>query len=116
MDSHRKIRAKFSRQVGTKEDRKLLARREKDRSLWFGLGLLGLVGWSIVVPTLLGLVLGGWIDRTFPSRFSWTLMLMFGGLIMGCLNAWNWVTREQNQIDRWQPPPTKEQEREETNL
>ena len=29
--------------VGAKEDRKIRARREKDRGVWFGLGMFGLV-------------------------------------------------------------------------
>lgn len=98
--NHHKMRQGFSRRVAAKEDRKLRARREKNHSIWFGLGLLGLIGWSIVIPTFLGLSLGVWIDRTFSSPFSWTLMLMFAGLILGCLNAWHWVNREQAVIER----------------
>lgn len=90
----------FRQQVAKKEARKLKARRTKNQSIWFGLGLFGLVGWSVVVPTLLGVALGVWIDTNLPSRVSWTLMLLFGGLIMGCLNAWHWVTREQAQMER----------------
>ncbi|MBD2512429.1 AtpZ/AtpI family protein [Nostoc muscorum FACHB-395] len=100
-ENHHKIRLGFSRKVGSKEDRKLRARQQKSHSIWFGLGLLGLVGWSVVLPTLLGMALGIWIDREFPSRFSWTLMLLFAGLMLGCLNAWQWVNREQTAIERF---------------
>jgi ATP synthase protein I len=94
------LQRNFTHKVGAKEKRKLRARREKNRSVWFGLGLLGLIGWSVVVPTLLGVALGIWLDTRMPSRFSWTLTLMFAGLILGCLNAWQWVTREQASIKR----------------
>jgi ATP synthase protein I len=80
--------------VGAKEARKLKARRERPRELWFGLGMFGLVGWSVAIPTVLGVALGVWIDVTWPSRFSWTLMLLFVGVVLGCLNAWYWVQRE----------------------
>lgn len=107
MDNHkspdtnrRKQWAEFTRKVGAKQNRKIRARQGKSQSIWFGLGLLGVLGWSVVLPTLLGLALGIWIDRQYPSRFSWTLMLMVGGLMLGCWNAWHWVTREQAQIDR----------------
>ncbi|MCA9838569.1 MAG: AtpZ/AtpI family protein [Trueperaceae bacterium] len=79
--------------VGEKAERKLKARRNK-RGLWFGLGMFGLVGWSIAIPTLLGIALGVWIDGRFPSRFSWTLMLLVGGILLGCLNAWHWLKKE----------------------
>lgn len=80
--------------------RKLRARRHRDRSTWFGLGMYGLVGWSVVMPTLLGVAAGVWIDGRWPSRFSWTLMLMLGGLLLGCWNAWYWVSLEQRAIRR----------------
>ena len=105
----REIWALFVRKVGAKESRKIRARREKNQIIWFGLGLLGLVGWSVVTPTLLGTALGVWIDTQFPSRVSWTLMLMFGGLILGCLNAWHWVSREQAQMEKMQNQASKEE-------
>jgi ATP synthase protein I len=84
--------------VGRQASRKLRARRHRDRSTWFGLGMYGLVGWSVVIPTMAGVALGIWIDATWPSRFSWTLMLMLGGLLLGCWNAWYWVSLEQRAI------------------
>lgn len=89
-------REKLQDQTDAQLSRKLQARRSGDRSAWFGLGMFGLVGWSIAIPTLLGVALGVWIDRRWPSQFSWTLMLMVGGVVMGCLNAWWWVQREMD--------------------
>jgi predicted F0F1-ATPase subunit/F1F0 ATPase subunit 2 len=54
-------------QGGTKESRKLKARREKGRSLWFGMGMFGLVGWSVAIPTLAGIALGVWVDTRWPG-------------------------------------------------
>lgn len=84
----------LAREVAAKEDRKLRARREKRKSIWFGLGMFGLVGWSVAVPALIGTAIGLWIDSRWPSRVSWTLMLMLVGVALGCLNAWRWVHRE----------------------
>lgn len=98
----------YKRLVGKKAARKLKARSEKQQNIWFGLGLLGLVGWSVVLPTLLGLALGIWIDQQLPSRFSWTLMLLFLGLVMGCINAWHWVIQEQAVIEQVNKKPQKE--------
>jgi ATP synthase protein I len=89
---------RLARQVGTRERRKLWAREHTDRSIWFGLGTFGLVGWSVAIPTVVGVAVGVWIDATWPSRFSWTLMLLAAGLIVGCWNAWRWVSREQRAI------------------
>jgi ATP synthase protein I len=84
----------FRTHVGAKEARKLKARREPPHDLWFGLGMFGLVGWSVAIPTLLGVAIGIWLDVTWPWRLSWTLMLLGIGILLGCLNAWYWVTRE----------------------
>mgnify|MGYP003573557776 CR=1 FL=1 len=86
--------------VGAKEARKLKARREGDRSVWFGLGMFGMIGWSVAVPALLCIAAGLWIDATWPSRYSWTLMLLFIGVVLGCINAWYWLTRERRLIEQ----------------
>jgi ATP synthase protein I len=87
----------FEQQVNAKSRRKAQARREGDRSLWTGLGVFGMVGWSVMVPTLLGIALGRWIDHRWPSPYSWTLMLLFVGLVLGCWSAWHWIQQEQGQ-------------------
>ncbi len=80
--------------VEPKEIRKLKTRQHNTPEVWFWLGMFGIVGWSIAVPTLMGVAAGVWIDTTWPSRYSWTLMLLMAGVMLGCLNAWYWVTRE----------------------
>ena len=81
-------------EIGRKAERKLKARGERERGVWFGLGMFGLVGWSVAVPTLVGVALGIWLDRQLDDRISWTLTLLFLGIVLGCLNAWYWVERE----------------------
>ena len=88
----------FSRRIKVKAARKLRARQTRGReaqTVWSGLGMIGLVGWGVSVPTLLGAALGIWLDRRFPGEHSWTLTLLFAGLVIGCLNAWRWITREE---------------------
>lgn len=98
MDRHDEQARKLSKDIGKKAARKQRARRRSNESVWFGLGMFGLVGWSVMIPTLLALALGIWIDSTWPSRISWTLTLLFVGVVMGCLNAWLWITRERRLI------------------
>ena len=84
--------------VGDKATRKLRARRHASRGVWFGLGMMGLIGWSVAVPTLLGAGLGLWLDKRFPDGRSWTLALLVAGLMIGCLNAWHWVSKENEAM------------------
>jgi ATP synthase protein I len=59
--------------------------------------MFGLVGWSVAIPTLIGVAVGVFIDKRFDTRYSWTLMLLLIGVIVGCLNAWYWVKRESSR-------------------
>jgi ATP synthase protein I len=88
----------FTRKIGTKEARRIKGKTQKDDGLWFGLGVFGIIGWSVVIPTLIGTAIGLWIDRTWPSRFSWALMLLIFGVGLGCFNAWYWVKKARENI------------------
>ncbi len=92
----------FSRQIGLKEKRKLRAVRHAGRGIWFGLGTIGVIGWSVALPSVLGAVLGIWLDRRYPGRYSWTLMLIIIGIAFGCWNAAYWVARQQKEIQKEQ--------------
>jgi len=87
----------FGEQVGHRAERKLRARKERERSAWFGLGMFGLVGWSIVIPTLIGIATGIWLDRRWPGQVSWTLTFLIIGIAVGCLNAWYWIKQESRR-------------------
>ena len=92
----------FAGRIGAKAARKLKARRDGVQGIWFGLGMTGLIGWSVAVPTLLGAALGVWLDGRYPGPHSWTLALLIVGLAIGCLNAWHWVARESKAIEEEQ--------------
>lgn len=104
--------AAFARQVGTQAARKLKARRNPSRSVWFGLGMMGLIGWSVVVPTLAGAALGLWLDKHHVGNRPWTLALLIAGLMVGCLNAWHWVAKEDKAMrEEDEEPPEEEKEK-----
>ena len=90
----RKPEGTLAAQVGAKAARKLAARRDPSTGVWFGLGMMGLIGWSVAIPTLLGAALGFWLDTRHPGAHSWTLALLVAGLVLGCVNAWRWVAKE----------------------
>jgi ATP synthase protein I len=85
---------RFAQAVSGKSRRKLRAQCAGDPPVWLGLGMFGVIGWSVVVPTLLGALLGRWIDEHHPGLHSWTLALLVAGLVLGCANAWRWVSAE----------------------
>jgi len=81
--------------IHRKAERKEKAgRQQPGRGVWFGIGMFGLVGWAVAVPTLAGIALGIWLDRIAPVGFSWTLALLLAGVLLGCVNAWWWINKE----------------------
>jgi ATP synthase protein I len=76
------------------------AEREHDRqkfreaSLGARLGQIGVLGWTIVVPALLGLFAGRWLDRTMHSGVFFSAPLVMLGAGLGFWFAWKWISRQ----------------------
>lgn len=87
---------KIKKKIRSDVEKKIKAKAEQDE-IMFGLGVFGIIGWSISIPTLLGVFLGIYLDDTFSMGFSWTLTLLFIGVISGCLNAWYWIKQKSNK-------------------
>jgi len=68
--------------------------REGEPSFWDSVGTMGMVGWSVAVPTALGVLLGRWLDGRLGSGRVFMVFLMLVGLIVGCLAAWRSVSEK----------------------
>lgn len=67
--------------------------REGDPSVTRRLAQIGVLGWIIVVPMLIGIFAGRWLDQKFNSGLFWTAPLLMLGLGLGCWSALKWVNR-----------------------
>ncbi len=83
-ENHERLR----QAVRKRQERRERWQREGERSVGQNLAMIGALGWTIVVPTLLGIFAGRWLDRTFNSGIFWTLGLLVAGLAAGCTFAW----------------------------
>ena len=83
-DDHEKL----SDAVKIRQERCKRWEREGERSIGQNLAMIGVLGWTIVLPTLLGLFAGRWLDRQFSLGIFWTLSLLVVGLTVGCALAW----------------------------
>ena len=92
-----KDESSFIRRINASVLRKISSRGNPARGIWVGLGMMGLIGWSVAIPTLLGIALGMWIDKHHHGQISWTLTLLLIGLIIGCLNAWRWIAAHNDE-------------------
>ncbi|MGB7756168.1 MAG: AtpZ/AtpI family protein [Salinisphaera sp.] len=89
---------RFTREIEAKTARKRRALKRRRTGVWYGLGMSGLIGWSVALPTVGGALLGLWLDARYPGGHSWTLVLLMAGLVIGGANAWHWVAREQKTL------------------
>lgn len=87
----RRERRRFRGEVERQGERRRRARRAGDRGFWFGLSSFGMVGWSIAVPTLLGVALGVWLDARLGGGIRYTLSFLIAGLVLGMTNVWRWI-------------------------
>ena len=67
-------------------------RKEGERPMARNLALVGL-GWLVVVPALLGALLGHILDTHAGTGVAFTLALILGGVGLGCWFAWSHVRR-----------------------
>ena len=74
-------------------DEAVRVRRERrkharERSLAQTLAMVGVLGWTIVLPALAGVAIGRWLDRALHTGITLTAALVFVGVAGGCALAW----------------------------
>ncbi len=82
------------RQARLRRERRDKWLREGDMSVGRRLAQIGVLGWILVVPTLVGLFGGRWLDARFSDGIFWTAPCMMLGLILGGWTAWTWMNAE----------------------
>lgn len=96
-----RLRARELRHIVLRKSiRRERARRAGETNVWSWMGTFGLVGWTVTVPTLLGVALGIFIDNRVDSSISFTITLLVVGAAAGVTMAWYWIRRESQEEDR----------------
>lgn len=94
-----------SENKNTKEITESLARKavmlklRKEQKINVGFGLIAALGGVIIVPIILGIWAGTFLDANYPVTFSWRLSLTFCGFVWGIINAYFWIKIENEKID-----------------
>jgi len=65
--------------------------REGEPSVARRLGQIGVLGWIVVTPMLIGVFAGRWLDHRFDSGLFWTAPLLMLGAALGSWSAWKWM-------------------------
>ena len=85
--------------MGRKEQRKVYMKGKGEVHLLENLGRMGMVGWSIVIPSFLGILIGFWLDRRMGGGHRCALAGFSIGLAIGCLNVLFWAQKEYKAIN-----------------
>jgi ATP synthase protein I len=82
------------RAVRLREQRSERWKREGERPIWKNLSMIGALGWLIVTPTLVGVLIGRWLDRIFETGIFFSGALIFLGIVIGGYLAWQRINKE----------------------
>lgn len=80
--------------VRRRRERWRLWLKEGEPSLVKNVGQIGILGWMIVTPTLIGLFVGRWLDGRFETGIFWSAALLVVGVAAGFWAAWRWMHAE----------------------
>jgi ATP synthase protein I len=83
----------LDKSVRLRRQRRERAAREGERSLAQNLAWMGTLGWLIVAPTLAGMFLGRFVDRSLGGGIMFSSLGCLLGLVAGCWIAWRRVQR-----------------------
>ncbi len=84
----------FVKQVRRRREQHDKHVRDGDSSFWQSVGMMGTIGWSVAVPTVLGVLLGRWLDGRLDSAHVFMVFFMLVGLVTGCVTAWRMVAEK----------------------
>lgn len=86
---------KFSGHI--EESARGLIKSRKDKgSFWQYVSIFGIGGWLFVVPIVVGAYLGRYLDKKIKVGVSWTLLLIFIGIVAGAFNFWRYMSGKEN--------------------
>ncbi|MBO0903374.1 AtpZ/AtpI family protein [Jiella sp. MQZ13P-4] len=66
-------------------------REEGEPAIAHRLAQIGVLGWIVVTPILIGLFLGRWLDRAAGTGLTFAGALLMVGAGLGAWSAWKWM-------------------------
>jgi ATP synthase protein I len=80
--------------VRKRQERREHWKDEGEPSMARYVGQIGILGWIIVTPTLIGLFIGRWLDHRYGTGIFWSAPLLLLGVVVGYWSAWRWMHKQ----------------------
>ena len=80
--------------VRKQQERRKQRLNEGEPSVARFVGQIGVLGWIIVAPTLIGLFIGRWLDHKLGTGIFWSAPLLLSGVVIGFWSAWRWMHKQ----------------------
>ncbi|MEO6152325.1 MAG: AtpZ/AtpI family protein [Croceibacterium sp.] len=78
-------------EVRLRDERRQRWLRDGNDSVARRLAQIGVLGWITVIPMLIGIFAGRWLDNRHHTGIFWTAPLLMLGAALGCWSAWRWI-------------------------
>jgi len=89
-----KRKGAFLSAVKSRRERRERHKREGDPAFWGSVGMMGTIGWSVSIPTALGVLFGRWLDGRLDSAHVFMVFFMLVGLGLGSFTAWRMISEK----------------------
>lgn len=80
--------------IRRRQSRRASWEKDGERPLWKNLSMVGALGWLVVVPTLVGVFAGRWLDGLLGTGVTISGALIFAGASLGFYLAWKRMNEE----------------------
>ncbi len=88
------VKDKLELAAKSEAERVKLSKQDPEPSLAVRLGQIGFLGWMIITPCLLALLLGRKLDAIFASGITFSAASLMLGVAMGFWFAWRWMHKQ----------------------
>ena len=61
--------------------------------MWQNLSMIGALGWLVITPTLIGVLIGRYLDERYATGILFSGAMIFLGVCLGSYLAWQRVNK-----------------------
>ena len=94
-----KAKDEFLTEVRRRRERHERHQREGDASFWSSVGMMGSIGWSIMVPLTAGVLFGRWLDGLLNTKPWMTIVFALFGIAAGFINLFR-ITAQAERAEK----------------